>query len=543
MKNKIILSIILLFTSSSILFAQFVTGDIRTNNEGAWNSAFLQVETDWEAYNSDSGLWTDVAAPSTITTRVFINYDIKIGSGSSSITIGTGGQIIIAPNASLRVENSGVLSNTTASKIIIKADATGVGQLLLYTGETAAATQEVYLIKNKWHLIGSPFVGTAVSAFTGNYLQKYNESDNTWLYNYEPGFPTTFTKGYGFSAWRDASATYTMSGTSTASDKTISLPFSGGVVANYGFTLLANPYTCGLKFTTAYDMTGLSASIAIWNQDDLNYNYYVGSNNYTIPIGAGFFVKANSTGQSFTMLASSRNYSNNSNPVKSSTEETISQLRLKVKNINNEYKDKILVSVASGVNKNYSPSFDFPKMFGSDEAPAFFIKTEDDVLLAVKGIDASETYSFNLQLRPNVETTYNLSADEFTFDSSTEVLIEDLFTSQILTVDLDLDYTFTSTASDSEDRFRLYITPSANGIDDLGLENKFNVFGSNYQLKILSVESDYTLMVYNLLGQKLIEQNKIQGNTSMDLSAYKQKIVIVSIQTTEGVISKKIQLR
>ena len=50
-------------------------------------------------------------------------------------------------------------------------------------------------------------------------------------------------------------------------------------------------------------------------------------------------------------------------------------------------------------------------------------------------------------------------------------------------------------------------------------------------------------MVYNLLGQKLVEQNNLQGNTELDLSAYKQKIVIVSLQTEEGLISKKIQLR
>ncbi len=54
---------------------------------------------------------------------------------------------------------------------------------------------------------------------------------------------------------------------------------------------------------------------------------------------------------------------------------------------------------------------------------------------------------------------------------------------------------------------------------------------------------NYKLMVYNMLGQKLIEKTNLQGNFSLDLSASKQKIIIVSIQTEKEIISKKIQLR
>ncbi|MBN2236514.1 MAG: T9SS type A sorting domain-containing protein [Bacteroidales bacterium] len=540
MKNKIILSIVLLFSSSTMLYSQYVNGDIRTNSAGAWNYAFLNTETDWEVYNS--GSWSDVTAPSTITSRVFINHDIAIGSGTvTPITISTGGQIIIATDASLRVLKGGVFSNSDVSKIIINADATGAGQLLLYTGENAAATQKVYLTANKWHLIGSPFASTPVSAFTGNYMQKYNESDNTWLWNYESGFPTTLTRAQGYSAWRDASATYTLTGTSYAADVVVPLTFSGGTVANYGFTLLSNPYTCGVRYTSSWDMTGLSSNIAVWNQISGNYDYY-GANAYTIPSGAGFFVKANSSGQSIKIAASSRSYTVNSNPLKNANEDIVQQVKLTVKNIDNDYLDRVLINVANEGAVNYVPSCDFPKMFGSDDSPALFIKTQDDVDIAVKGINSSETYSFDLQLKPNVDATYVITTSDFSFDAKTEMLLEDLFTSQIFTIDENLNYTFTSNASDIEDRFKIHITPTANAIAEPN-ENQFKIFGNNYQLSIYSEENNYKMTVYNLLGQKMTDYDNLQGNQSIDLSAYHQKIVIVSIQTENEIISKKIQLK
>ena len=541
MKNKILTLIFTLITSS-ILFAQ-ATGDYRTASGGdPWDEliAGLGGNVDWEKYDGTSWVAADNSSdylttiPSGIT--VYINHP-GITIISDAITIESGGKIEIA--AGMDFYDAGKLTNNAGTGgIIIKANSSGVGQ---YKNKSdIQVTLQYYLSASSWHLIGVPFSGySTTSTFDGAYLQQFDDSvDGNWIWNDEAGFDSSIAVGHGYSYWKSSGETYTFTGTADANDVKIdNIPN-----VDQGYVLLANPYICAVKYTEGWTLTNMSDDIYLWGEYGGSYGNYQAEDGHTIPTGSGFIMHTTASA-SLTIASADRVVSSTANPFKKETDNSQNYVRLVIENTNNNMADMLKLKFADNGTTNFDSEIDGEKIMGSEYSPDFYMLTDDDVAVSIKGIDANQASTVKLQLRPNVDATYRITATEFTFDTNTEILLEDLFTSSIMTVDKNLDYTFSSSASDMEDRFRIYVTPSANSIDNPNIEDQFKVFGSDNQLRILTGENNYKLMVYNLLGQKLVEKTNLQGNTELDLSTYKQKIVIVSIQTENQTISKKIQLR
>jgi hypothetical protein len=525
---------LLVFLSTS-LFSQ-TSGDYRTASGGFWiDHPWYGPGLSWEEYDGSSWGAAD-NPPETISTTVTILHS-GVSIETATVNIISGGKIIIAPGKSLEVYAT-LNNNVDASAIVVQANSTSVGQFI--NNATISTSQELYVSEDAWHLIGSPFDGTnTTSTFDGAYMQEYNENGGTWTWNDDDDFNPYMDRGIGYSIWVDTSTEYTLTGSLTSTDVTLSdLPYDAE-----GYILFSNPYASGLKFTSDWERTGMNNSIWIWKQANGNYVSYDDGEGEVIPTSTGFIMKTNSTGKALTMKASNRRINNTSNIYKKEQEDLRKFAHLKIKNTNNNYQDIVKLIFKENANLDYNYETDAPKMYGLTESPNLFILTEDNIPVSIKGLDATQTTLLRMQLRTNVNATYRITASEFTFDSSTEVLIEDLFTSTIMTIDENLDYTFTSLADDIENRFRIYVTPSVNNINQPTIEDQFKIFGIDYQLHILSNENNYNLRVYNLLGQKLLQKNNIQGNSQLDLRVYQQKIIIVSLQTKVGIISKKIQLR
>jgi len=493
MKNKLFTLIFVL--SSSLLLAQ-ANGDIRTSASGLW------FDSIWEEYNG--GTWSSTGAPSNITTTVTLYHDVSILV--STISINTGGKLVISPTGQLSNDNIAIANNVGINGLLIEASSAGSGQFVNLAA--ISGTRETYITGSKWHLIGLPIDAISTTTkFDGFYMQQYNETNDTWTWNDEGGFDTSMDLGYGYSVWNATDATVTVSGSFIASDKTI-----GGLTATgQGYNLLSNPYISGIDYTADWTRTNVNNAIYIWSQSSGAYlSYNVGSS-YTIIASQGFFMQATGAGASVVLKASRRTSGSTANPVKVSAAGNIEKARLRIENTTNDYADEVQFEFNAIASLNYDGETDAQKMFGSEESPDLFLLTGDDVNVAIKGLDGTVASTLRLQLRPNVDASYKISTLNFTFDPTTEVLLEDLFTETVMTVDENLEYTFTSLATDVDDRFKIYVTPTANSIDKPIIEDQFNIFGSDSKLHILSSENNYKLMVYNLLGQKLVEQNNLQG--------------------------------
>jgi len=538
MKNNI-LTLIFLLTTSPILFSQ-VLGDWRTASGGEpWDEliAGLGGNISWEKYDGSSWVAADNSSdyPISIDNTVYINHS-GISILSDNITVNSGGKIIIAAGAGL-YDGGKLTNNAGVGGILIKASSSAVGQYK--NKNNISVSLQYYLSASSWHLIGVPFSGYSTTIFDGAYMQQFDDADaDNWVWNDEAGFDPSIAVGYGYSYWKDSSVTYDFTGTAESGDYTLSsIPY-----VDQGYVLLANPYTCALKYTTNWTLTNLVDQINLWGEYGGSYGTYQADDTHAIPTGAGFIMKTTATA-TLLIEADDRITTTTSNPFKKETDNSQKYVRLVIQNINNNMADMLKLKFADNSTSNFDTDIDAEKMMGSEYSPDFYMLTDDDVAVSIKGIDAYQASTVKLQLRPNVDATYKITAREFTFDATTEVLLEDLFTSTVMTIDENFEYIFTSSETDAEDRFKIYVTPTATSIDQPTIEDQFNIFGSDSRLRILSSENNYKLMVYNLLGQKLVEQNNLQGNTELDLSAYKQKIVIVSLQTEEGLISKKIQLR
>lgn len=538
MKNKALYIVLLVFISNG-LFSQSV-GDYRTTVSADWSGALggLIPDAGWEIYTAGTpNYWDPTSAPTSISSTVYIEN--KVSNSSTSITINSGGKIIITPGNSLSTASL-LTNNAGVGGIVLQADASGAGQLK--HSNTLNGTVQTYLSASSWHLIGNPVDGSVnTSVFDGAYLQIWDEPTG-WIWNDEAGFNTTFARGYGLSYWLNSAKTYTYTGSLLGSDfPYTNLPYSSAAM---GYSLLANPYSCALKFSSTWNLpAGMEQSVQVWGAVSGSYTVIEDSDPTRIPSRAGFFVKTNASGQDFSIPVAETETSSTSNPYKSTEEDSRKMAKIFIQNTANEYADEVRFQFKENASQDYSVTTDISKIYGSAQSPDIFILTDDDKSVASKGISSNQASTLQMQLRPNVDATYKITVSAYTFDQNTEVLLEDLFTSKLMTIDQNLEYTFTSGEGDLESRFKIYVTPSANSTNQATLENQFKIYGSENTLRVLTTDNNYKLMVYNLLGQKLVEMTNLNGNSELDLSAYKQKIIIVSLQNDLGLISKKIQLR
>lgn len=538
MKNKIVL-FIFVFLTHFVIYGQIAPkeGDYKSSSSGTWTDLFTHLGK--ACYKYTGGTWVSSTYPLTVLSgvTVFIDHSVSL---LETLTINSGGRIVINAGKSLTAGNK-LTNNAGIGGIIVQSNSTAAGQLTHSTNLNG--TVEIYLSAAEWHLIGNlSDVSVNIPTFfnSASYLQLWNEPTG-WIWNDEGGFINTMSRGIGYSYWNSTSYTYTYTGSLLGTSKSYTnLPFSNTTM---GYSLLANPYSSALRFSSAWALpAGMEQGVKVWGYSAGNYTDIQDGDILRIPIGSGFFVKANSAGLGFTIPATEQQI-NTANPYKNNLVDERKFAKLNIKNSVNEYADEVRVHFKDNASLNYNSDTDISKMFGSDLSPQLFLLSADEHELSIKGLDATQISVLKLQLRPNVDATYKITSSEFTFDATTEVLLEDLFTSTIMDVDANLEYTFTSLATDGEDRFRIYVTPIANSIENPISKESFQIFGSNDQLSIISEEMNYKLMVYNMLGQKLIEKTNLQGNFSLDLSAAKQKIIIVSIQTEKEIVSKKIQLR
>jgi hypothetical protein len=538
MKNKIVL-FIFVFLTHFVIYGQIAPqeGDYKSSTTGTWTD--LLTHAGKACYKYTGGTWVSSNYPVPVNSgvTVFIDHTVTL---LEALTINSGGRIVINAGKSLGAGSKLTNSAGTAG-IVIQSNSTAAGQLTHTTGLNG--TVEIYLNAAEWHLIGNPSdVSVNIPTFynSASYLQLWNEPTG-WIWNDEAGFNNTMSRGIGYSYWNSTAYIYTYTGSLLGTSKSYTnLPYTSALK---GYSLLANPYSSALRYSSAWNLpAGMEQGVKVWGYSAGNYTDIIDGDPIYIPIGSGFFVKANSSGLGFTIPVGDQIISP-ANPYKNNLVDERKFAKLNIKNSANDFSDEVRVNFKDNASLNYNSDTDISKMFGSDLSPQLFLLSADEHELSIKGLDATQPSILKLQLRPNVDAIYKITSSEFTFDASTEVMLEDLFTSTIMDVDATLEYTFTSLAADSEDRFRIYVTPIANSIENPISKAAFQIFGSNDQLSIISEELNYKLMVYTMLGQKLIEKTNLQGNFSLDLSATKQKIIIVSIQTEKEIVSKKIQLR
>ncbi len=170
--------------------------------------------------------------------------------------------------------------------------------------ETFVMDIEGYTENGGWYTIATPFADFAPAQIAkGNYdLYAYDEgSEQEWInYKANPaGFPTSASSGYLYA--HNPGTTLQITGTPNDNNysETVILSYANSDTNLKGFNLLGNPTAHNITYTTSGSVS--DGYYYLFNSE--TWLYEPGN---SVPVGRGFLVKANATGQTVTLNTQSR---------------------------------------------------------------------------------------------------------------------------------------------------------------------------------------------------------------------------------------------
>jgi hypothetical protein len=279
----------------------------------------------------------------------------------------------------------------------------------------------------------------------------------------------------------------------------------------------------------------------IMDQDYVFHNGTSGTaTNSVIPPMQGFFVKHNG-GTSIGINNSHKAHAGKPIYKKSMNQETYS----------NHFKIKAATATAESVCVIYQQEeatngtddlYDAPILFNND--PNFM------EVFSLAGerrscINIYNDYPYDVFLGfrvPEGGAEFTLEAFDFRFiDATFTIILEDMLTGTMLTLDENTSYTFsTEEAGMLEDRIVLHLNSTV-GIDE-NENTHFNVYAMRNQIFVEGTYNQtYEISVYNVLGQAVYFDSRLQNNQIIELSV-PAGTYIVNLRSEYGMQTEKINI-
>ena len=442
------------------------------------------------------------------------------------------------------------------NNITLKSDATGDASLLKQNNLTVegTATVERYVSgyssnSNGWHLLSSPINTHAINGSDFTPLSgtddffRWNETNYEWINYYGGSFGATeFENGVGYLVAYDSEGTKSFSGDLNTASITKNLSFSGG--AEDGWNLLGNPFSSAIDWdllTTSVDVDGSVYLVNPSNGSYFSWNGGVGDiSNGEIPINQGFFVKANSAGQSLTMETVDQVHSTSSfNKAVNTPKETL-KVSLKGTNSNNN----TYIQFREDATAEFDHKIDAYKLFGFAEIAQVYTQLKETKYSINCLSYSTETVSISLAIQVLSDETleFNFTGIE-SFDANIRIDLEDLKTGEIINIRTKPVYSFQAIASNEDSRFILHFN-GVTAVEDIKEVQAPLVYSFNDAIYIRSNDvKKADILVYNTNGQ-LVGQEELKGE---DLKRLRLKLAsgvyMVSLRSVNSVWTKKIYIK
>lgn len=321
------------------------------------------------------------------------------------------------------------------------------------------------------------FPGSDFPAYNFVNILDYDETLVGLQAHYDSGFfaPTGITdvvgNGHGrFVYMTGLPLTLAVDGAPVKGPVTVSVDYtnSATVPFNDGWRLAANSYQCTADWEslTGWTRTNIDNSIYSWDNDLQQWATYTlggvgvnGGSRYIAP-QQGLWIKANAAGPAFAY----------DEPVKVDQyvqfvrdNEEFYQHQIMLSVVGNGYSDQSAIVLREGASSGFDNAYDGYKLTSSNEdVPSLYTMIEQDeieYMLAINSYGQFEAgTAIALHFEAPAEEEYILSTNDFETSSFGACLVlEDLLTGELTTLDPGLDYTFTANPEDDSHRFNILI--------------------------------------------------------------------------------------
>jgi len=508
---------------------------------------YLQyLDASWEAYMYEYSIassattwngsaWDNGVPTATVDAIIDGLYDETTNIVCKDLTINAGKNLEVQPSYSVTV--NGNLINNGTLKLVSPATLAASGSLITLGTITNNGTMEAdrKINADQYHLMASP-LNASISAnlpfnmdYVWTYLEGYSGSENDYAWSQLTAQGSTIAPKVGYlvksssSFAANSNLVIPFIGTFNTGDQTaVSLPFT-----YQGYNLIGNPYPSALNWDDASLVkTNIDNSIWIWNNSVYEvYDGVVGNadtRNGFIPAMQGFFVKANTGGGSLTFKNAARVH----NTTSFSKNEVPNLISLTTSG--NDLSDAVALYF-------YSDNADSKKfMTSTSEVPQIYAIENNESLAIDRLQNVNAQQDVNLGFVCDIAGNYTITANEFTFNNETSIVLEDLKTGTLTSLSKDKSYSFAYEVGEAENRFVLHFNYVATSIDEV---SDINIFANAKSIYFNNIDNQIgTVKVYNVLGQTVLTSDlKSVIETNLNTGVY-----VVEVVTNNNKITKQI---
>jgi|GEM_PF-1064301 Calcineurin-like phosphoesterase. len=517
-----------------------------------------------------------------------LNFEIQNGT---TLTLNNNSTLILD---SLYLHHNTVLNLSAGKQLTVNSSLTKNGEINLLsneldgtatilTPEVIAGDNPTYTVQQflngapgtsqrAWWYLSNPMASASTNVFgvTGisgstNKMGYYNEPTTAYV---QIGSGVPLTPGTGYATYLGgADATYTFSGTINNGNIPITVSRTGDTAAKRGFNLIGNPYPSYLDwnavtlYNTANPRTDISSTIwyRTYGSGTMLFETFdgaIGTNNggngvvtQYIPPMQGFWMRVTgdntSPGITFTnAMRSHRSQSSSGNRLRILATNDLQLLRLRVSNTVNN--DEAIVVTDPDASNGYD-NYDAVKMSNNNPIiPEIFTLAGSDEIVINHMNSISENTELALGFRPGQTNTFTLGVAEFNNFNGYRVILKD----KLLNKELDLTdgtaYTFTSDATATNTRFTVAFKTSSvvtgnvpqNEVSAVVYKNDMNLITVRYNG---SLDSESSVTVYNLMGEKLLSKQLTSSETVLP-NRFAPGIYVVKVQTNGKTVVSKLTI-
>lgn len=434
----------------------------------------------------------------------------------------------------------------------LDSDASLIGQENLSVGGDLVIKREITGYSGSsdgWHFISSPvssqtIVGSDFEPTDGiDDLYSWGETSGEWQNYYGGSFSDTeFEVGKGYLVAYGSTTIKEFNGNFNTASYTKNLTYTAGEWE--GWNLFGNPYPSAIDWDLITKSGGIYGSVAIVNPIDGSYKFWNGSTgDFTggeIPVNQGFFVKANSAGQTITMKLSDQVHSVNDyyKSTLGAPQNTLT-INLKGEHSNN----KTYIQFRDEATPNFDYKVDAQKLFGFAEIAQIYTELNDEKY-AINCLNYKEE-DVHIQLGIYLIHDEDLQFDFEGIDSFSQdirIELEDKTTEMFINIREQNNYSFRGSVNNESDRFLLHIS-KVTGVEDLEskVAQAYAVDGRVY-IRLEEQSSFNNITIVDLSGRVVYEHSlNMQNLQSFDLS-HLEGIYLVQLNSLSDRITAKVKL-